>query len=317
MAEKFIDRIIEKTGHADLIDALTKKISSSELNSLMLEIYRTKSEGMTPPELLKRYASNRFVKPSRLSPIEFMELEADILKTAESFSFVPVELSPLAAFGSCSVVAGVNQNNVVSSLRDTEAVADATNSLALHICDLKKRMKSGTESSHAMRFCAVHRHVRTQMYEDPNSLPHFKLFCMVSADRDAGSYRFEKEALLEHLRVYERIFRNSGYAGDILIKFTERGKYPDSEGFMERIESHLRGKTEAKMEFLRDPSGAENRYYRGVQFKIHLDLEGGEFEVADGGFVDWSQKLLQNRKERMMISGLGLERFAKIVRKIG
>jgi len=32
--------------------------------------------------------------------------------------------------------------------------------------------------------------------------------------------------------------------------------------------------------------------------------------VADGGHVDWTQQLVASRKERLMISGLGLDRLA-------
>jgi len=30
---------------------------------------------------------------------------------------------------------------------------------------------------------------------------------------------------------------------------------------------------------------------------------------VDGGFTDWTQQLLSNRKERLLISGMGSERF--------
>ncbi len=63
-------------------------------------------------------------------------------------------------------------------------------------------------------------------------------------------------------------------------------------------------------------AGSGSTYYQGAQFKILARLGSGDgssgdrlSEVADGGFVDWSQKLLGNRKERMLISGLGVERL--------
>jgi len=37
-----------------------------------------------------------------------------------------------------------------------------------------------------------------------------------------------------------------------------------------------------------------------------------EWEIADGGFVDWTQRLLGNRKERLLISGFGLELLVKM-----
>ena len=33
-------------------------------------------------------------------------------------------------------------------------------------------------------------------------------------------------------------------------------------------------------------------------------------EVGDGGFVQWTQHLLGNRKERLLISGIGLDLLA-------
>lgn len=52
-------------------------------------------------------------------------------------------------------------------------------------------------------------------------------------------------------------------------------------------------------------------YYRGLCFKVFAARAGKEpLEVADGGFVDWTAKLLGNRKERLLISGYGVDRLA-------
>ena len=34
------------------------------------------------------------------------------------------------------------------------------------------------------------------------------------------------------------------------------------------------------------------------------------FDVTDGGFVDWTQRLVGSGNERLMISGIGLDRLA-------
>lgn len=52
-----------------------------------------------------------------------------------------------------------------------------------------------------------------------------------------------------------------------------------------------------------------NDYYKGLQFTIIVNLNGQELNIGDGGFVDWSQKLLSNKKERMMISAIGLDKI--------
>jgi hypothetical protein len=51
-------------------------------------------------------------------------------------------------------------------------------------------------------------------------------------------------------------------------------------------------------------------YYVGAGFQIYVrDLAGTEYFIVDGGFTDWTQQLLSNRKERLLTSGMGSERF--------
>jgi hypothetical protein len=51
-------------------------------------------------------------------------------------------------------------------------------------------------------------------------------------------------------------------------------------------------------------------YYRDVCFKVNALVDGAIAEIGDGGFTDWTAKLLANRKERLLISGYGLDRIA-------
>ena len=51
-------------------------------------------------------------------------------------------------------------------------------------------------------------------------------------------------------------------------------------------------------------------YYVWAGFQIFVkDSKGAELFLVDGGFTDWTQKLLSDRKERLLISGMGTERF--------
>jgi hypothetical protein len=50
-------------------------------------------------------------------------------------------------------------------------------------------------------------------------------------------------------------------------------------------------------------------YYVDLCFHVYAaDSAGGWLELADGGVVDWTQRLLSNAKERCVISGIGSER---------
>jgi hypothetical protein len=59
-------------------------------------------------------------------------------------------------------------------------------------------------------------------------------------------------------------------------------------------------------------------YYRDICFHIHAMGPSGQFkELVDGGTVDWTQKLLSNAKERLIISGIGSERLCSEFGNIG
>ncbi|HWR60115.1 MAG TPA: hypothetical protein VN580_00800, partial [Clostridia bacterium] len=305
-----IDKILRKLGQEDLLDTLLHKLTPSELNSLLLELYKLKAEELTPAELLNGYISNRFVQPSGTNPREYLQLEEDLYRIAEAYSFIPVELSPVAQLGTCSVIATVNQNKVLSSLRGTEVMADATNALALHICSLKK---DGQEENDPLQFCTSHRLIRAQRFDTPGFSAHFKIFCMVSSSRDTGSYGFEKQYLLEHIMTYREIFGQLFHIGQIKVKLIKSGGYSDPEGLVSRITDHIKQNAAGICVCTEDRSEEqENRYYKGIQFKILIEINGNEYEIVDGGFVDWSQKLLGNRKERMLISGMGVDYIASL-----
>lgn len=59
-----------------------------------------------------------------------------------------------------------------------------------------------------------------------------------------------------------------------------------------------------------DPEREAGRdYYTGFAFAAWID--GASF--ADGGFTDWTQRLLADRKERLLTTGIGIDRMATLV----
>jgi hypothetical protein len=54
-------------------------------------------------------------------------------------------------------------------------------------------------------------------------------------------------------------------------------------------------------------------YYHGISFNLDAKLGGTVFSVADGGTVDWAQRLLSDRRERLLVSGIGTERVARLL----
>ena len=291
----------------ELIELLSTGKSGSELNTLLLEVFRRRNADRSPGELMRSYKENRFVKPATVDPIALKQLELELLRIAQSHKYTPIQLSPVAPLGSCSVVAPADQNKVISALRGTEVVADVTNVIALHIAD---GIKSGDLLNHSepVRFSSTHRHVRAQKFPDlPGMLAHFSLYAMVTSGKDSGSYGFEKQAIWEHIEVYKQIFR-AKYQSEIEITINAHGGYTDSGGLIERIVRHI-AEQAPDMTVKANTAASDNAYYKGLQFSIKTTIGGREYNIGDGGFVDWTQQLLGNKKERMLISAIGLDRL--------
>jgi hypothetical protein len=49
-------------------------------------------------------------------------------------------------------------------------------------------------------------------------------------------------------------------------------------------------------------------YYGGLCLRISLLApDGNRYPIIDGGFTDWTARLLQDRKERLLATGIGSE----------
>src|SRR5882762_6378714 len=105
MKADIIEGIAEKTGIPHIADLLAQRLSGSELNSLLLEVFNKKLLDLTPARLLKLYQTNRFVQPAGSDMIDLLTLELKCLQFLRGHHFQPIELSPAAQLGSCSVVA--------------------------------------------------------------------------------------------------------------------------------------------------------------------------------------------------------------------
>jgi len=283
---------------------LTNELSGSELTSFLLQVFKSRTNRITPSELVKHYAANRFVHPAELDALSLKRLELELLQFAVDRRVRPMQLSPVTALGCASVVGTVDQHKVVSALRGVEVVSDATNAMALHIAKLKKT--ASVAKGETVRLCTTHRHLRAQYFgEKPGLLPHFHLFCMVTAGEDEGSYRFEKAAFREHIEFYRDFFENA-LGAPIEVVVSLRSGYKDAEGFLERM---LQEGDAAGFNINVKEPNLENRYYQGLQFTLKTFLHGQECVVGDGGFVDWTQKLVGKKKERLLISAIGLDRL--------
>lgn len=118
----------------------------SETTPLLLALARGQAAKRSARDLVRQYASDRFVQPSVLDLRLAHKLDALALEAAHDFD--ALLLSPLAPLGTCSVVAPTSQDRTMTTTRGSEVVSDPTNVLAL---ECARRLKANPHAH--VRLC--------------------------------------------------------------------------------------------------------------------------------------------------------------------
>ncbi len=309
MPSKIINRFLKTLGDPNLIDKLADQTNLTDLQSLLPAVYRLKTAKLTTKNLVSQYKNNRFVTPSCINPKILREFDT------LAFSLLPagtdvIELSPAAPLGACSVVAPVDQNNVLTTVRNTEVCSDPTNVPALECAVRRQELIKTSSQSSGVKLCASQRVIRSQRFDIPAAFAHFQLLGLSTAGRDSGSFVFELNSLREHIEYWLALLKalkKYGYTHkDIRVTVTDfnpAGKSVLAEQLM------MPPALKVRIDF--DHQRQQGRgYYSQAGFQIFaLSQNGEKFLIADGGDTDWTQKLLHNKKERLLISGFGSERM--------
>jgi hypothetical protein len=307
---KIIERIERETGMPGLAYMLAEKLSPTDLQSLLMDVYRRRMERLQPAAVLNNQEQDRFARPAALSPLTLLAWERTALAEL-SAEVEPLILSPVTALGTNAAVALVDQNKMMSTIYNTEVVSDSTNVLALEAAlRRRKLLKQNPKSSEAVHLAASHRLLRTQNYGNPNSLAHFSAIALCSSGRDQGNFRFEVETLVIHIEFYLRALR--AYLGnDIPLRvaitdFSAEGKLsPLIDEICAKVSKNFPATTCEPDQKRESGRG----YYVNLCYHIYFaNAAGQDVEIGDGGVVDWTQKLLNNAKERCVTSGIGSDR---------
>ncbi len=133
-----------------------------------------------------------------------------------------------------------------------------------------------------VRLAAIQRVVRAQLVGGPAMFAHFSLFAQVTAGRDAGGRQFERTSLAEQPAVMTSALPLLG-AEEAQVRLTvldpRLAPVADDDA------------AAAAAAVVLDPDRASGRgYYEGLCFKVLARLG--------------------DRKERLLISGLGIDRLA-------
>jgi hypothetical protein len=313
VTSKILERIERAIGIPGLVSLLVERLKPTDLQSVLLEVYRLLAHRRNPSAVLADYATDRFVRPSTISPMILLEWEITAFSVLPS-EFQAVALSPVCPLGTNSVIASVDQNWALSTIRNTEVVSDSTNVLALE-CALQRSeiLRTNPKSKTAVHLAASHRLLRTQQYNNPNATPHFSAFALCSAGQDQGNLQFELSTLVLHITFYLRAL-SALFGSDIPLRVavTDFGSDTRQELLTTQILSSIQERF-SNVDCVVDSQRTRGRnYYADLCFHVYMGTPSDQWiELADGGSVNWTQTLLSNAKERCVISGIGSERVCK------
>jgi hypothetical protein len=305
-ANPALRRVLGRVGGPKLLDLLADALSGADLTTLLLEVFRRRAEQLSPTEVMRRYRNDRFVMPA---PISFAALRSaeNTLLSALPDEFEVLVLAPLLPLAAHTAVATVDPRKVIATVRGSEVSADPTNALALEASIRRAAaLAADPRSSAPIRLAASQRVVRAQHFDQPDRLPHFQLFGLVTAGRDTGNRSFEQQQLAEHCRFATQALP-AARARRIQIRLTclDEAARP----VINHVYRDFRGLPDVDVFEDRDRSSGRG-YYTGLCFKICAEVAGRQMEIGDGGFTNWTRLLTNNHKERLLISGYGIDSLA-------
>lgn len=302
-------RVLSQANAPELLNLLADKLSGADLTTLLLEVFRRRAQQLSPADVMRRYRADRFVAPAPTSFAALRRAE-DALLAALPDGFDVLVLAPVLPLAAHSAVLTVDPRKVIATVRASEVAADPTNALALEAAVRRTAaLAADPRSAEPVRLAASQRVTRAQFVDGPGMLAHFQLFGLVTAGRDTGNRSFEQRHLAEHLHFAAQALTAAGATHtQIRLTYLNEAARPD----VEQLHHALSELPAVEVEVLEDPDRTSGRgYYTDLCFKVHADIAGRWTEIGDGGFVNWTQLLTGNRKERLLISGYGLDRLAE------
>jgi hypothetical protein len=307
-AESAVSRRVWRRLEADPKAALEHGLNPADLQAALMDVSRSRAAAVTPARLMQRWRQDRYVQPVVSDPGPVWQLEARLWALLPD-EFAGVDLSPVAPLGTCSAVGPVSQDRVISTTRGTEVVSDPTNVLALEAAVRRQRSRAQT-----VGLASCHQVLRGQPFDEPGLFQHFRLFALVTSDRDRGSGRTEAAMLTSHLRFWGRALSEVLPARRVALRYTVFGFPPLHERMRDTVLPALQplpGRVAV------DEDAGRQRalgYYERAAIRIDAEADGARQEVGDGGFTDWTARLLNDAKERCLISCVSTGRLAALAR---
>ncbi|NHJ87779.1 MAG: hypothetical protein FK734_20120 [Asgard group archaeon] len=316
--KKIIQRIEKQVGIPNLEKILADQITPSDVQSLLLSFYQQRAVQRTPNDILSDYKQNKYTNPSTINPLLFNKWDKIAFQCLPN-NFEAIELSPVAPLGSVSRIAPINQDWILTTIRNIEVLSDATNVLALECtCRRLDFLKNKQTKNTSVNLASSHRVIRTQYFEGgPHLFQHFRLFSLCSAGNDIGNLGFEFESIKTHILFYLQAIKNFlGHDVSFRVVILDLSREPQNNDRINDFTKTLNGQLNGIEVHYEKINQKEGSYYQTIRFKIYIKQgEEKALELVDGGATDWTKKLMNNAKERLIISAIGSDRLCGLYSK--
>lgn len=340
---QILKRILENEGGKNAFDFLTLGLSGSDLQSLLLSVFNERSQALTPGKIIRAYEASRFTQPSGFDQREFLELD-NLFYSVVPKDFRAIETSPTLPFGSSQVLAKADPKNVLTTIRNLEVVSDSTVALSLECARERKKDPLSTvkvcSSGRVVRaqqyeegsgftphfrvfsMCTAGRDTGHELFEKTSILEHLSIYLKaLSRYTELGFSINDITVSISDIRITEEAIKRNGVQRKGLGKIIREGDLrelfgkldlPVNTEFLSKVGGSVFKNLEKEFptvsfNFQLDRLGGIG-HYNSLCFRIDAKNRSGEtYQLVDGGLTDWTQSLLSNKKERLLISGIGTE----------
>lgn len=213
------DSIVENNSFKDVI----KKLRPAKMTTVLLYLYDEYLKNRKTSDIFKQYKESRFLSPARISQREMLKIDRMLYQVTPR-QFEDIIISPVAPLGINKALTNIDQNKVLSAVRNIEVVSAITPTLAAESAK-RRQEKNYVESEDGyVHLCTSHRNIRAQMFEQNKSIdgleftPHFQLFCLSSSGYSSDNTEFSGKMLDLHLRIILNFFRIANQSDYFEIK---------------------------------------------------------------------------------------------------
>jgi hypothetical protein len=265
---------------------------------------RTRAGTVEAAGLLQRWKADRLFSQAATDPARLAEAEYRIWQRLRNTAFVGLALSPITR---SEAAARSPRRPEPDRLHRMHERGGERSDERLALEAARRRRTVANRAIDPVHLAACHRVVRAQRFRDRRASAHFSMFALVSSARDHDAAHTEAALLISHLDFWWQVLADAAGSARARLVWT----VVDSEPMRERLDDEVCPAL-GEATLIEDHRTQAIGYYRTAAFKIMVETERGLDEIGDGGFTDWTAKLIPDAKERCLISCISTERLIAV-----